>query len=68
MAVNVVALAFLVAFFVFCFFPTGIPVLAVTMNWNVVMFGGVFLWATVYYVVKGRRVYVPPVRIVKRDF
>lgn len=37
------------------------------MNWNIVMFGGIFTWATVFYVVKGRKVYVPPVRIVKRD-
>lgn len=67
MAVNIIALVFLVAFFVFCFFPTATPVQPDTMNWNIVMFGGIFVWATVFYVAKGRKVYIPPVRIVKRD-
>ena len=67
MAINAIALVFLVPFFIFCFFPMGTPVEADTMNWNIVMFGGIFLWATVFYVIKGRKVYIPPVRIVKRD-
>ena len=66
-AVNAIALVFLVPYFIFCFFPTATPVEAETMNWNIVMFGGIFLWATAFYVVKGRKVYIPPVRIVKRD-
>lgn len=65
-AVNIIALVFLVPFFVFCFFPTSTPVQPDTMNWNIVMFGGIFLWATVFYALKGRKVYIPPVRIVKR--
>ena len=67
MVVNIIALAFLVPFFVFCFFPTATPVQSDTMNWNIVMFGGIFLWATVFYVLKGSKTYIPPVRIVKRD-
>lgn len=67
MAINVIALAFLVAFFVFCFFPTATPVQPDTMNWNIVIFGGIFLWATGFYVFKGRKTYIAPVRIVKRD-
>jgi len=66
-AINTIALVFLVPFFIFCFFPTATPVRPDTMNWNIVMFGGMFLWATAFYVVKGRKVYIPPVRIVKRD-
>ena len=65
MAVNIIALVFLVPFFVFCFFPTATQ--SDTMNWNIVMFGGIFLWATGFYVLKGRKTYIPPVRIVKRD-
>lgn len=65
--INVIALVFLIPFFIFRFFPTARPVQRDTMNWNIVMFGGIFTWATVFYVVKGRKVYVPPVRIVKRD-
>ncbi|KAM0799525.1 amino acid/polyamine transporter I [Usnea florida] len=67
MAINIIALIFLLPCFVFCFFPTATPVVAKTMNWNIVMFGGISLWATGYYVVKGRKTYIPPVRIVKRD-
>ncbi len=67
MAINIIALVFLIPFFIFCFFPTATPVQPDTMNWNIVMFGGIFLWATVYYALKGRKVYIPPVRIVKRD-
>ena len=67
MAVNIIALVKLVPFFVFCFFPTATPVQPDTMNWNIVMFGGIFLWATVFYALKGRKTYIPPVRIVKRD-
>ena len=66
-AINAIALVFLIPFFIFCFFPTTTLVQPDTMNWNIVMFGGIFLWATAYYVVKGRKVYIPPVRIVKRD-
>ncbi|KAL6714500.1 hypothetical protein ACLMJK_007925 [Lecanora helva] len=67
MAINIVALVFLIPFFIFCFFPTATPVQPETMNWNIVMFGGIFTFATAYYVVRGRKVYIPPVRIVKRD-
>ena len=67
MAINIIALVFLVPFFIFCFFPTATPVQPDTMNWNIAMFGGIFLWATAFYVVKGRKLYIPPVRIVKRD-
>lgn len=66
-AINIIALVFLIPFFIFCFFPTATPVQPDTMNWNSLMFGAIFLWATGYYAVKGRKVYVPPVRILKRD-
>jgi amino acid transporter len=66
-AINIIALVFLIPFFIFCFFPTATPVQPDTMNWNILMFGAISLWATGYYVVKGRKVYVPPVTIVKRD-
>ncbi|KAL9596792.1 MAG: hypothetical protein Q9219_005551 [cf. Caloplaca sp. 3 TL-2023] len=67
MAVNIAALVFLVPFFFFCFFPTATPVDPQTMNWNVVMFGGITIFATGYYVAGGRKVYRPPVLIQNRD-
>ncbi|KAL8934992.1 MAG: hypothetical protein Q9211_004937 [Gyalolechia sp. 1 TL-2023] len=66
MAINLAALIFLVPFFFFVFFPTSTPVDAQTMNWNVSMFGGITVFATVYYVGGGRKVYRPPVLIQNR--
>ncbi|KAL8913024.1 MAG: hypothetical protein Q9171_002092 [Xanthocarpia ochracea] len=48
MATNVIALVFLVPFFIFCFFPTARPVDRETMNWNIAMFGGITIFATVW--------------------
>ncbi|KAL8934686.1 MAG: hypothetical protein Q9216_005781 [Gyalolechia sp. 2 TL-2023] len=67
MAVNILALIFLIPFFIFVFFPTATPVDAQTMNWNVSMFGGITIFATVYYVLGGRKLYRPPVLIQNRD-
>lgn len=67
MAINVIALCFLTAFFIFCFFPTAQPVDAQTMNWNIAMFGGITLFATVWYIVVGHKKYRPPVDITDRS-
>ena len=66
LAINFVALAFLIAFFIFCFFPTATPVTPQTMNWNISMFGGITIFSTIYYVVYGRFQYTPPVQIQNR--
>lgn len=66
MAINGIALCFLFAFFIFAFFPTGRPVTAPTMNWNIAMFGGITLFATVYYMIIGHKQYRPPVDIQNR--
>ena len=65
-AINAISLIFLISFFVFCFFPTVTPVTASTMNWNCAMFGGIWLFATAYYVVIGRHAYRPPVDLQNR--
>ena len=66
MAINAISLLFLISFFVFCFFPTATPVTAQTMNWNCAMFGGIWLFATAYYMVIGRHAYRPPVDLQNR--
>ena len=68
MACNVIALVFLVAFFIFAFFPLATPVTPQTMNWSIVMFMGIVIFATIYYVMYGRHYYIPPVVITKRDY
>lgn len=67
MAVNIAALVFLMPCFIFAFFPLATPVTPQTMNWGCVMFGGIVMLATIYYVSGGRRNYTPPVMLVKRD-
>ncbi|KAL8713116.1 MAG: hypothetical protein Q9220_002637 [cf. Caloplaca sp. 1 TL-2023] len=67
MAINITALVFLIPFFLFCFFPTGTPVDKETMNWNIAMFGGITIFATIYYAVGGKKRYRPPVLIQNRD-
>nr|AUW31164.1 putative GABA permease [Cladonia uncialis subsp. uncialis] len=66
-AVNVGALLFLMPIFIFSFFPLATPVQASTMNWGVVIYSGIIIFATVYYFLYARHVYVPPVALVKRD-
>ncbi|KAL9005509.1 MAG: hypothetical protein Q9188_001711 [Gyalolechia gomerana] len=67
MVVNIAALVFLIPFFIFVLFPTATPVDAQTMNWNVSMFGGITVFATIYYILRGSKLYRPPVLIQNRD-
>ena len=67
MWVNLSAMVFLLPFFVFCFFPTATKPDITTMNWSSTMFGGIMIIAAAWYVVRGRKMYRPPVRLVKRD-
>ncbi|KAI4237844.1 MAG: hypothetical protein LQ349_001539 [Xanthoria aureola] len=64
--INAIALGFLFTFFVFCLFPTATPVDATTMNWNIAMFGGITLFATIWYIFRGHKKYRPPVDIQNR--
>jgi amino acid transporter len=65
--VNILALCFLFAIYVFAFFPAAAHPDAVGMNYAIVIFGGIILFAVVYYFIYGRKQYVPPVALVKRD-
>ena len=65
--INLVAMIFLVPLFVFCFFPLAAKPDLTTMNWSSAMFGGIMLLSAIWYIIRGRKVYTPPVRLVKRD-
>ncbi|EAU39378.1 conserved hypothetical protein [Aspergillus terreus NIH2624] len=67
MAINIAALAFLFPIFVFAFFPLTSKVNKQTMNWSVVMYGGVITFASVYYWLRGRHQFIAPVALVKRE-
>ena len=67
--VNIGAVCWLLTVWVFCFFPLAIyPALTPkNMNWNAVMFVGISVIGLVYWFAVGRRIYKPPVFLVKRD-
>lgn len=65
--INCIALAFLSWVWVFLFFPVATPVTLSTMNWNVLINGGVMVLACVYYVIRGRHEYIGPVSLVRKE-
>ena len=67
LAINIVSLIFLTPIYFFAFWPLATPVEASSMNWAVLMYGAVIIWALVYYFVWGKHSYIGPVTIVKRD-
>ena len=66
-AVNILALCFLVVFWIFSYFPGTAIVTTTTMNWNSLMFVIILIMAAVWYVIKARHEYIGPVMLVKRD-
>ncbi|KAK5175583.1 uncharacterized protein LTR77_000722 [Saxophila tyrrhenica] len=63
---NVISFLFVIFSGIISFFPVTAEVEPSTMNWGVVMFGGVFAIASLDYLVRGRRKYVGPVAHIKR--
>ena len=63
--INIIALLFLTWIWIFLFFPQTTPPTLSTMNWNVLINGGVIVLAVIYYIVRGRHVYVGPVTLTK---
>ncbi|KAL8917346.1 MAG: hypothetical protein Q9208_008016 [Pyrenodesmia sp. 3 TL-2023] len=68
LAINIASLCFLTPIGLFAFWPPVTPVAPSTMNWAVVMYGGIIIWSLVYYSVWGRHAYSGPVIVVKRDY
>ena len=66
MFINIGALCFLAPVYVFSFFPLIKEVDATTMNWSCVIYGGVIIFANIYYVIFGRHQYTPPLSRVDR--
>ncbi|PWY72726.1 GABA permease [Aspergillus eucalypticola CBS 122712] len=65
--VNLGALAFLIPEFVFVMFPLYSTVDPENMNWSSLMYGGMLIFSIIYYAMYGRKTYVPPVALVKRE-
>jgi choline transport protein len=59
--VNIYAVAFLLISVIFSFFPPGIPVTPVNMNWSIVVFGGAVIFGLIFYAIRGRKNYDGPI-------
>jgi choline transport protein len=59
--VNGFAIAWSIMIMFFSFWPTSVPVSAMTMNWSVVLWSGVLLFALGFWAVHGKKVYKGPV-------
>jgi choline transport protein len=60
-AVNIFSLCFLAISIVFSFFPPGIPITLVSMNWSILVFGGTVVLGIVFYIVRGHNNYNGPI-------
>ena len=65
--INDISLAYLVIAFVFSFFPADAETNVVGMNWAIAMLAGVSLLALLYYMIDGRKKYISPASIVKKE-
>lgn len=66
--VNAVSVLFMAAIIVVVMFPVTNQPTPQTMNYGVVMFGGVAAIAIVYYAVHGRKVYIGPVMRLQESY
>lgn len=64
--INVFSVAYLIFAITFTFFPTANNPTPVDMNWSILVFGVVVIFACVQYFVHGRRVYQAPVTQVRK--
>ena len=58
---NGFAIVWSVLVMFFSFWPTSVPVNSVNMNWSCVLWGGVVLFAIMFWFVHGKTVYHGPV-------
>jgi choline transport protein len=58
--VNIIGLIYITPIFILSFFPPVPNPTPGNMNWACVMVGGVVLFATIYYIILGRKQYTPP--------
>jgi len=59
--VNAFAIVWTVVAMFFSFWPTGVPVTPVNMNWSCVLWTAVVLFALIFWALHGKKVYTGPV-------
>lgn len=65
---NIIALLYITFAFIMSFFPIYKVVTAASMNWSVLVWGIIVIFATIAFIVQGRHVYKGPVVYVNKDF
>ncbi|EXJ73826.1 uncharacterized protein A1O5_03588 [Cladophialophora psammophila CBS 110553] len=66
LAINLLSVGFLLLAFIMIFFPPGPNPNPQTMNWAIVVYGGVVFSSLTYYVFRGRFRYAGPVEYVRK--
>ena len=66
MAINIFSVLYLCFAIIFTFFPTASNPTPVNMNWSILVFGVVIIFAVVQYLVHGRLIYQAPVTQVRK--
>jgi choline transport protein len=64
--INVFAIAYTALTLVFSFFPPGVPVTALNMNWSIAVWGGTIWFGIIYYTFSGHKKYKGP--LIDREF
>ncbi|KAF9698492.1 hypothetical protein EKO04_003911 [Ascochyta lentis] len=64
--INIIAVLFLLFLWIFAFFPTAPSPSPADMNWAILGYGAVIIFALIYYVFRGRHAYVGPVEYVRK--
>lgn len=67
LAINVFSVAYLIFAITFTFFPTAANPTPVDMNWSILVFGVVVIFACVQYLLHGRRIYQAPITQVRKN-
>lgn len=65
--INGISIVYLCIAFVFVFFPTFPHPTADLMNWNILIYGIVVVFSLIYFIVRGRKVYIGPVEYINKD-
>lgn len=66
-AVNIIAICFLVIAYIFLFFPAAPNPDLAAMNWAILVYGFVVVFAFAWYFIRGRHEYDGPVTYVRKD-
>ena len=66
-AINIISILYSIIGIFFSFWPPTMTVTAQTMNWSVAVFGGVIVFAIIFWFVHAKKVYTGPIVEIDRD-